>query len=273
MKLIKKLISSVVCVAILFSIATISVHAETIPYSYLVKVGFPATYLDSLSEDMILRIYETVADKDVYAIETKTMYLPETNCSISTYGSISEYSLHLDILSAEICQKGTTTITSVMVAASWDWGYSKPFVRKTDALTINWDSSIFSFSENSFLLQEKFKNYNSDGSQTDWKVLQEYSRPEEHSQGGVGFTTQLSKFNDFVGGNVLFLVEPKIRMRVKSTNEQGSSTNFNINYIHDRSITGLSYSFPIAGGNIGIQPSRNSYDKAADSSTFRYVAL
>ncbi len=273
MTYIKKFFSIALCFVFLFSIASISVHAELSPYSYLLQIGFPSAYLDSLSSDMVLHIYETVVDKDVYSVNSKTIYLDESNGIASTYGSISEKSLHLDILTAEICLKGTTTINGVLVAASWDWGYSKPFMRKTDALTVNWDNSIFAFAENTFLLQEKFKNYKSDGTTTDWQVLQEYTRPTQHSQGGVGFTSKFSQFNDFVGGSVIFVVDPKLRMRVKSANEWGPSTNFNINYIHDRSIRGLTYNFPISNGNVSIQPSGNSYDEAADSNSFYYVPL
>lgn len=273
MKLMKRFFSFVMCIIFLFSISAISVYAESPHYSYLLRVGFPSAYLDSLSADMILQIYKTIADKDIYSVDSKTIYLSESNNISSTYGSISEKSLHLDIITAEICQKGTTTITGVFVSASWDWGYARPFMRKTDALTINWDNNIFAFGENTFLLQEKFKNYKSDGTTTDWQVSQEYTRPTQHCQGGVGFTTRFSQFNDFVGGSVFFIVDPKIRMRVKSASEWGPSTNFNINYMHNRSPVGISFSFPIAGGSVSIQPSNSLYDEAADSYTFRYVAL
>lgn len=256
---------SVVLSLVLISLSVVPAYASESSYDLLLKNGFSQSFLESVPNEMIEKIASQLSnDVEITNIYKKTIYLYEDNSSeIQPRGAISEASLALEIDAVEICRKDTDIIAGVLVAISWDWAGTKPFQRWQDALTVNWDAALFSFSEDSFYSVDSGKSEEED----EWIAEFEYTRATHHAQGGLGFYSRMSAVYKRTAGAAMFLLLPKISM------VSGSSqvTDINVNYVHDRSfLFPLSIGFNTVGFHVGFDINRNSYDEAADSANFRY---
>lgn len=182
---------------------------------------------------------------------------------------ISSYSLSLSIVSAEIYRKDTNIITSVivMVMIEWIWLNGKPTIRMTDSIAVNWDSSIFYLSSDGFFSQDKWRLLGIDS----WAISNEYTRPAESNQGGIGYYTRLTSDPNFrteVGGDTLIILEPNAPMYSVSNPSYG--TSINVNYVHNRSLVIPTLSFSKTGTTVSIDTILLS-DSASATSNFRYA--
>ncbi len=169
----------------------------------------------------------------------------------------------LEITAAEICKLNTTIITRILISVSWDWEGTKPFQRKQDAITVNWDANLFSYYADCFVSQDFGKTEETD----EWTVEQVYDRPAKLLQGGLGFYTQMSALYIRTAGAALFFLQPKDTM----LSGNSKVTDINVNYVHDRSmIFPLSIGFKAAGLQVDFDISGSSYDEAADAANFKY---
>lgn len=182
---------------------------------------------------------------------------------------ISSNSLSLSIVSAEIYRKDTNIITSVMVMVmiEWIWLNGKPTIRMTDSIAVNWDSSIFYLSSDGFFSQDKWRLLGIDS----WAISNEYTRPAESNQGGIGYYTRLTSDPNFrteVGGDTLIILEPNAPMYSVSNPPYG--TSINVNYVHNRSLVIPTLSFSKTGTTVSIDTILLS-DSASATSNFRYA--
>ncbi len=243
----------------------VPVYASEQKYNKLLQEGFSRSFLDSIPSEMIEKIENEINDdEEITNIYTKVFYLYEgNNNEIQPCGMISEESLKLEIEAVEICLKDTNIITRVLVGISWDWEGTKPLQRKQDALTVNWDESLFVFEEDSFYSVDSGKS----GEEEEWVAEHEYTRPAQISQGGLGFYSLMSATYMLTAGAAMFFLLPEISMVTGST----KVTGINVNYVHDRSfIIPINIGFNVVGFHVGFDISGFSYDEAADSANFRY---
>lgn len=231
----------------------------------LLDYGIAQSFLESIPNVMVERIINQIgSDEEISNVYRKVMFLyDETDNVVQPYGMISESSLALDIEAIEICLKNTSIVSKVLIAISWDWAGVKPFQRWQDAMTVNWDSNLFVFSEDSFYSVDSGKVEEED----EWIAEFEYTRPSYREQGGLGFYSNLSAFYQRIAGAATFLLIPRISM-VSGTSK---ITEINVNYVHDRSfLFPLNISFNTSGLQVCFDINRNSYDEAADTANYRY---
>lgn len=256
---------SIILALIIIILSVIPSFATESSYDFLFENGFSQNFLESIPDEMIEKLANQISnDVEITNVYRKTIYLYEDKSSkTQPRGAISEASLVLEIDAIEICKKDTDIINSVLVAISWDWAGTKPFQRWQDALTVNWDSNLFSFSEDSFYSVDSGKNNEDD----EWIAEFEYTRASYHEQGGLGFYSKQSAKYERTAGAAVFFLLPRVPM------VSGSSqvTEINVNYVHDRSfLFPLNINFNTAGFQVCFDINRNSYDEAADSVNFRY---
>lgn len=265
----KTIFSIFLVVALLFSF-TAPAFASSSPYDELIRKGFSSDCLDSLSNEMMTRLYNAIGNNDIKNVSTKTVYLTVNETEIGMqpyYGDISTNSLSLTIDSAEICQKGTNRITGVLVLVEWIWHDGKPTIRKTDSIAVNWNSSIFYLASDGFYSQDKWRLLGIDS----WAISKEYTRPAESIQGGIGYYTKLTSDPNFrteVGGNTLIILEPTSPMYYVSDPPYG--TSISVNYVHNRSLVIPTLSFSNTGTAIGIDTIFLS-DSASATKSFKYT--
>ncbi len=267
MKKLKSFFIFCLVLTILFT-NTISCFAYETDYDFLLNHGFSKDFLDSLTDEMLSRMRNGIGNDEVVSINTEIVYLSEkTNDNQQSRGTISENSLKLIITSSTICKLNTNSITRVLVSMTWEWEQGKPFIKNEDAIAVNWNSDIFCFYADSFWSMDLYKTLEVQ----EWKVLNEYTSPQELNQGGLGFLTELCSTSDqvglYVGGQALFFLNPTEPMYVGKTH----CTTININYVHDRSILPMSITFAYKGLAIEIEPSRNAYDSLAKACNVEFT--
>lgn len=253
--------------ALLFTL-TAPAFERTSPYDELLRKGFSSNYLDSLSPEMLMRLYDKIDNNDIKNISAKTVYLTESETGLGAqpYGDISPNSLSLSIVSGEICRKDTNIITGVLVLIEWVWLNGKPTMRKTDSISVNWDSSLFYLSSDGFCSQDKWRLVGIDS----WVISKEYTGPAEANQGGIGCYTKLTSDPNFrteVGGDTLIVLGLNAPMYSVSNPKYG--TSINVNYVHNRSVVVPTLSFTKTGTTVGIKTIWMS-DSTSATANFKY---
>ena len=227
-------------------------------YQFLINQGYDEDYLDNLSEGAMQRMVELIGDGYVSDIEvTKTVF--SSNNSL-TRDNINPDNLILEISTGTICQYGTNIITCILVSVTWEWGRWDPLYRGKDAIAVNWDEDLFIYSEDSFYAEDVYRFFKVN----DWTVLNSSDIFSIANQGGIGYYTDLEEWMTYVGGTMIFLLEPTEYMVEGNTYR----TSITVEYAHEKSaLTGLSFSYK----NFGIGISwENECDTMADTSTIKF---
>lgn len=261
MKKFRFLTSVIITFTMIFTTAVPSFaldENENNNYNFLLEQGYSAEYLDNFTDTALQKMTEMIDDNS-YISNVAVDKIVFNESSNMTRGTIDEDSLILNISYGTICQNGTDKIISVLVTASWEWAAWKPLYRGEDAITINWDNDVFDY-DDAFYAQDVYKSNETD----EWSTFNEYSVLAVSNQGGIGHWTNLKAFNKYVGGAMLFLLEPKISMKTGTS----VSTRINVNYVHSQiPITGLDFSV----FDVGVGISWNiSCESMSDTSVFRF---
>lgn len=241
---IKKIISLVLCIIVctIFSVPSFALTEEekNDNYNILLEKGLSENFLSNVTDEYLQRMTEIIGDNELGCVETSVGNL--SDYGLSTFGTISNNSLTVQLEVVEICKKNSNEIDSVLVGASWEWAKNKPFYTGKDAISLNWNSSVVTYA-GGFYAQDLYK----DNAANDWEIFNEYTNPAEAEQGGIGHWTDLKSFKSYVGGSMLFVLKPV------STIFNGTDNLVTINavYAHSKSpISGLS--IEIVGVGIGI---------------------
>ena len=260
MKLKKRLFSMILSISVflLSIVPSFSLNEENSrDYRFLLKQGFSENFLNNKTDEYLQKMVSIIGDNEIGNIETTVTELYDGG--VSTMGAISSSSLTLKIVASEICKKGSNKIETVLVSVSWEWAKNKPVYRGKDAVTVNWDNSVFTYA-NGFYGQDLYKSNASD----DWIVFKEYDTLAQANQGGIGNWTDLKAFQNYVGGGMLFVLTPTSSIN-KGTNY---STSINVQYAHAAvPLNGLSIS--IVGVGVGLNWNY-SCDTLSATHLFRY---
>ncbi len=235
-----KRILAVVCVMTLLCLSIFPASAaQESPYEFLLRCGYSEEVLNTLPEDILLKIYNEIGDNEVIDVKEEVYYLDEGGVlsAVNPLGTIESSSLKITIGTGVINKKGTDQITGCLYSALWEWADNKPLIRIKDAVTVNWDASIFRLS--SFYAQDLGKNSQSE----EFTIIKDYGDLSESNQGGLGHFTQLSSSYSYVGGGMLVLLAPNAPMY----NGDNYGTAINFNYVHNRNPLGLGLSFSLDG--------------------------
>ncbi len=260
MKSLKKFTAIFISIVMILStsIHSFALEEQASNYEFLLSQGYPAEYLDNLTESSLQKMVEIIGTGYIANIEIEESTLNESTGTAR--GAINEGSMTLQIVTATICQHNTNKITGVLVSAAWDWAKNKPIYRGQDAVTVNWDNSIFSYNSDSFYAQDYYKSDASDN----WSIFKEYTTLATSNQGGIGHWTDLKGLKRYVGGAMVFLLNPNSPM----INGTTYNTTINVEYAHAPvPLTGLSLSIL----DVGVGISWNlTCDTMADSCNFNF---
>lgn len=233
------------------------------PYEFLIDCGYSSEYLNNLSDDMIIYIRKQIGDAIVTEVECKNLYLDENGNfnPIESLGGISESDLIITITIAHIHKANTNQTTGCIVGAEWLWA-NKNVYRGKDALSLNWDNSIFY--QASFMSQDMYRTSLNSNS----IVSKEYTKPTESSQGGLGFYTRLNNsISNYPAGAFAAVLYTTSTMYDNGVNNN-FGTSINLNYVHSK-FANIGLSFSAGPIGVSINPGSN-YDSLSDNSEFRY---
>lgn len=263
---IKKL-EAFLCAINLLWMLMIPSFAINSPYAVLLDKGVPKEYLDRLSEEMLLQIYEQIGENNVGTIYQESMELYcNSQGELQPYHTLTESSMTLTTYNIVCCKKDTNIISNVVVAVSWEWHGNKPIVRKDDLISINWSDDLFTYYADSFIEQ----CYYMPG--TEWILYKENTLLAMSKQGGVGFYNALAYSSGHVyqnrGDSIIMLLPTK---EIRQTSSREKATSINVEYVHDAKPLVASASFAYMGVGVSIQYNENwAYSVAKSTNLFYY---
>lgn len=246
---LKKICSIVLCIIVLsmFSVPSFAIVEDVgnDNYNILLEKGLSESFLNNKTDDYLQKMVDMIGDDDIGNVETSVGRM--SDLGVSTLGSsIPTDQMTFQITTLEIYKSNSDQLGSVLVGVSWEWAKNKPLYTGQDAVSVDWDNTVFTYSSE-FFAQDLYK----DNASADWTVFKEYSTPAKAAQGGIGHWTNLKSFEKYVGGAMLFVLLPASQMFKGST----KSTVIDANYVHAKSpITNLSISIIGFGIGIGINP-------------------
>ncbi len=260
--MLKKIIVVVLCVVLALSVSPISFATsareqldESSNYDYLLDLGYSGELLDGLTEECLQKMVDIIGDDTV-----SNIYYGENQSNSFARGSIQEDSLDFNIVASEIGPKDEDYIKCVFVVVTWEWAKFKPVYRGKDAISVNWDSSVYTFGSDTFYAADLYKSNVDD----EWSINSEYTTLTLAAQGGIGHFADLEEFKSYVAGTMFFTLYPTSRMNKGSTYR----TTINAEYVHSKlPLSGVS--FAVEGVGIGITWN-NSADSRADSCDLKF---
>lgn len=260
MNLRKRIFCLILCLVI-FSVSTLTSFAKAendkANYNLLLRQGFSDNFLKNQTDDYLQKMVDAIGNNEVRNVETTVTKLYDGD--VTTMANIDKSLLTLKIEAAMMCRTGSNKVESVLVGVSWEWAANKPTYRGKDAITVNWNSDVFTYADG-FYGQDLYKSNAGD----EWTVFKDTDAPAEANQGGIGYWTDLKAFKKYVGGAMLFLLVPASPINTGST----YYTGINAEYAHSPvPLTGLSFSV----ADVGVGLSWNlSCDTLSASQMLRY---
>ncbi len=238
--------------------------------AYLLYCGFPEESLDCMDLKSVKELYNSLSGKRIVPLgtETKTLSelspseaelvgalaLKEDSCKSNTRGVIPSSDMTFTITkianTTYDSRKRLDKIKEIYVYVNYIWASGKPFWTWTDGITVNWDSSVFTFKSGSFVAKDYKRTLNTGG----WILTSIYSNPASLNVGGLGYYTKLTYSSATLGqsfgalqhkGTASFTLLPTRKpMYIKSG---AQVTSINANYLHNMNPGVFSINFSYSG--------------------------
>lgn len=258
----KKLLAFVLVLALsmLSTISASALSTSTVintqeKIEYLISQGISEDFLEGRDAQQIDELYRSLYGETINFLGTTTSSLSETIFSPETsmLGAIPESDMLLKLTACEVVRDygdgSRNKITMVFVIVDYEWYGSHPFVNREDKVSVNWDSSLFTFEAKSFSSEDYKKSLGSG----EWVKKHSGTYPAEVNQGGLGYDVQLEIGHFGQKGTAMFTLLPKY------TIYEGTSrmTDINVQYVHNRDLIS-SLGFSAAGVGVTIVFTNNS---------------
>lgn len=279
----KKIISLCLIIVIALS-CTVFADASSVltedMLDYLVSCGFPEDYFIGFEESDIQEMYSTLYGQNIVYLGTETVSMRETynqsssaQINTDTIGDNGgEASINGVISSSDMTFTITTIanttydankkldkVNMIYVYVNYNWTSGKPACTWNDGITVNWNSSVFTFKSGSFVARDYKRTHSNNG---EWKKTKEYKTPSCLNTGGLGYYAYLFYNEVFLGNNVgalqhrgsanFTLLPAKSPMYLKTG---ASTTAINANYLHNKNAVGTSVGFSKNGLGVSVSVS------------------
>lgn len=241
--------------------------------AYLASINIPEVYLRLASDEEIKQDYYTYYGSGTIA-ETTVSYLAESGEDGVMPLGLSEDELKFTITAtpALIKSNGVTYIDCVSVMVTYEWTIL-PRYKKTDAIVVNWDSSVFTFLSGSFY-QFDTKIIGVSYQHEESVITQ---RPMEINQGGLGYEFSLKADSSPCTGIlgyarfILDLAQSPMYPADGNISSPSRSTAVNAQYCHNWKTLNTSIGFSKDGPSVSFA-SEYRTDKTAVSCnvSFKY---
>lgn len=278
----KRILSLFIAIAV-FVVLNFTATAEALTVEdkidYLISQGFPEDFLENNEVSAIDDIYNTFYGKDFQFLGTETVDMSE---SYSLFGAspldtIPESAMRLKISSVQTIEyeNGKGVIQEVVLYVQYEWFGGKPTICKKDGISVNWESGLFAFKQDSFrsIDYKKFLYYNYGYKTSDWIESDSQVDPTELNQGGLGYIAYLNRGNPPENPKELVGAKGWARMsllpRYKIYNKDSKTTVINAEYVHNKSpFTAVGFSWNGAGVTVNL--SSRAKDSVAKAVNIKY---
>lgn len=235
---------------------------------YLINAGVPQSYLERRTPHEINTLFELAQTHTLQHFSMSTSYFEGDTSPFGTI-PVSDMTFNVDGVAAirPPLPNQPSYLTSVLVTIDYQWNSGHPFVRAEDAITVNWDSSLFQFVEGTF----NSVDYHHMGSGE--APVNSQTRPATIDQGGLGYYALLTNTSPnpvLYRGNAGFLLSAKENLY--SINDYPSNIKRSLIaavYTHNKNPLGLGLSFSHSGVGISVSPG-SLQDSAGASYSIQY---
>lgn len=239
--------------------------------------GFPTSFFDNKEATDIDRIYDSLYGESIVYMGSETVFLSEIIDSESLpIGEIPEADMELTISKATVVVNDSklkkTVVKEVKIFVDYVWTGGKPFIQWDGAISVNWDSSVFTVKQNSFSGADHKLSMANNG----WITTTTLNNPTLLNQGGLGYYAKLT-YSETVMGNAVSALQHKgstqfsllpahSNMYLDSPN---NVTSINVEYVHNK--TPIFSSVWLSYNGLGVSitlPAMN--DSVAKALNFSY---
>lgn len=262
MKVLKRGISILISFCLVFSLM-VTAHCDSFDgqqislqgtqIEYLISVGVPQSYLERRTPDEISFLFELAQTHTLQHFSVSTSYCEN---DYATFGTIptSDMTFTVDCVAAFSLSlpNQPSRLDCVAVTIDYRWHSGHPLVRFEDAITVEWDSTLFQFNGDAF----NSVDYHHMGSGP--APVNRQFRPAKLSQGGLGYYANLFNTSTnpvLYSGSASFLLDARENMY--ATSEYPSNMKRSLvtaEYTHNKNPLGIGLSFSDNGFNISVAP-------------------
>ncbi len=225
----------------------------------LIEKFVPESYLDGLPDERVESLYYDLRDEVTGFGGTNISTLNETKDepSIETKGSIPSDDMTFSVTKVFVYNNSSTKhIKEIQIFVEYDWIHI-PIWLKTDAVTVNWDSNVFTFKSGSFY---SYSNNTGTYLSQFYETNFELDNPTILEQGGLGYDTELAYLlahgqqpkpqNCF--GRASFVLLPRVNPMYEKSTGNFLTTSINAQYRHNRNPFVGSVGFSIKGVSVNF---------------------
>lgn len=266
----KKFLSIILCILLVFSIMLLPVYAANDDISVeqmrnsIISQGLFRGYVNTMTDIQVEELYNNLlsGDSEIIIVEKHTTMDLNEDCT-NTYGLINQDNFSLSI-GVVVDYDTNERIKKAAGLVSWKWNGAEPAGRREDLLHICWEPSIFTFTTEGFGAADFYTKHSGEYIEYNQSTLP----AEATTRDMVVYTNVYSGFGVDRGGWCVFGLNPAKPM-YKGTNY---STPLSVTYYHNKSMIPYvnNISFSALDGGIQIDFQDLLTDTLATSMSFKY---
>lgn len=220
---------------------------------YLINAGLPQSYLERRTPHEIDTLFELAQTHTLQHFSISTSYFEGNSSPFGTI-PVSDMTFNVDGIATiqPHLPNRPSLLTSILVTVDYRWNSGHPLIRNEDAITVEWESSLFQFVDGTF----NSVDYHNMGSGE--SPVNRQSRPAALSQGGLGYyslLTNLSPNPVLYRGNASFLLDAKTNIYSASDYPSNlKKSSITAVYTHNKNPLGVGLSFAYKGATISVSP-------------------
>lgn len=250
--------------------------------AYLTSINIPKVFLELASDELIEQKYYEYKDEEELSVNVTTSYMSENITSIVTPlknipSDELEFSIFEFTATAYDADRVKRHISKIEIFITYEWK-KLPVFKKTDAILVNWDSSVFTYRSGTFhAIETRILDVGTIIHKDE--VKREYTTPNTLVQGGLGYEMALNTPEtqdemislSGIKGSISFYLGPTQNPIYPAHEDTDShrETTINAQYRHNRNPFVLSIGFSTSGPSISFATSFAT-DTVASSQTIFY---
>ena len=270
-----KIISISLALLLLLSLSTSAYAANDLQTEFLVSIGFPLEVISQMDNEEVNYVLSLAQQYDIeYSSFTTAQLNSPTDDNISPFGLIPSSDMTLSVMALTIRgttgTDGRTAIEGINVIISYEWADGLPRIKKEDAITLNWDNTVFTYK--SFENTEYYCYSYGENGQPIWWSRPSVNDPFDNIQGAVCYYTNLVGTipdYDYIKhkGIASVILVPASPIYVGTDH----NTSLNVQYVHDKNpLLLFKPEFIFGPVSISVQDSALT-DRVSASALYQYT--
>lgn len=161
-------------------------------YDWLISVGVPEEFIDSLTESSLKKIRAYLSVGKVYALDySKGNKTNNTDVTVKR-------------LNVQLIDETDGCVKSEVVCAYWEWKLNTPLIREDDYICAKWNKDIFCYDSDSFYAED----YRRNKVDSPWTASDSYTALASITIDSLGHWAKIFGAKKQAGGFMIFNLVP-----------------------------------------------------------------